>query len=143
MRNRFFTTMRKPTSFATLSLLSLCLVLLPSAFAANSHVLMKTKLSGAAIEGVTPEGSAVFHENQNVTVLTVEVEQVNLAEGTVLDVSVSSGGVATSIGQITLEAGGIGELELNSRAGDTVPAIVTGDVLTVSAGGSAIMTGAF
>ncbi len=144
MSERILTTLRNRTLCMSLSLLALVLVPLSTAYAAKPDIVhLKTKLSGAAINDVVPEGSGNFHVNPNVSTLTVEVERVSLPEGTVLDVSVTSAGVTTSIGQITLDAAGAGELELNSRAGDTVPAIQSGDVVTVSTGGTAIMSGVF
>ncbi len=130
---------------ARLTLLTLFLVPLSTAFARNPNIVhLKTKLSGAAINSVEPEGSANYHVNQNVSVFTVEVENVNLAEGTVLGVFVESAGVRTSVGEITLEEGGAGELSLNSRAGDTVPAIQSGDIVIVATtDGSAILSGVF
>jgi hypothetical protein len=77
-----------------------------------------------------------------VSVFTVEANHVNLPEGTMLDVFVDSAGVRTSVGQITLEAGGSGELELNSRAGDTVPTVQSGDIVIVAnTDGTAILSG--
>ncbi len=138
-------TLRNRKLLAGASLLMLILVVpLSTASAKNPDIVhLKTKLSGAAINGVEPEGSANSLVNRNVSVFTVEVEHVSLAEGTVLDVSVESAGVSTSVGQITLDAEGFGELELNSRAGDTVPAIQAGDIVVVSTAEGAILSGVF
>ena len=70
------------------------------------------------------------------------MEQVNLPGGTVLVVSLSHLGTPTTIGNITLKSGE-GELELNTRDGDIVPALVKGDIITVSNGIAAILSGAF
>jgi hypothetical protein len=74
--------------------------------------------------------------------LQVEVEHVNLPTGTVLVVSVSHAGAFTSVGQITLRSGE-NELELETRDGNTVPAVVTGDMVVVSNAGTPILTGVF
>jgi hypothetical protein len=110
---------------------------------ANKGTELKTRLAGGAILGKTPEGSAKFRASASRMQLTVEVEHVNLAAGTELDVAVSHGGVGALIGSITVSAFGEGELELDSRHGDTVPALVKGDMVTVSNGGTAILSGAF
>jgi hypothetical protein len=67
---------------------------------------------------------------------------VNLADGTVLAVMVSHGGASAKVGEIHLKAG-TGELELNSQDGDTVPAIMKSDMVTVSSAGAPILTGVF
>ncbi len=110
---------------------------------AHNGTQLKTRLAGAAIQGKTPEGSARFHSDARGMRLTVEVEHVNLPAGTNLGVGVSHAGVSTSIGTITLSISGEGELELDTRHGDTVPALVKGDIVTVSNGGAAILAGAF
>jgi hypothetical protein len=73
----------------------------------------------------------------------VEVENVNLKAGTVLDVSVQHGAVTTPVGHITLSALGAGELELNSQDGDTVPAVQSGDMVVVRNAGTPILAGTF
>lgn len=73
----------------------------------------------------------------------MEVENVNLSAQTVLTVTLTHGGAASTIGHITLSALGEGELELNSEDGAVVPAVQTGDVVTVMNGSAAIVTGIF
>jgi tetratricopeptide (TPR) repeat protein len=73
-----------------------------------------------------------------------EVENVNLPDGTVLTVSVTHAGAATTVGTITLNAAtSEDELELDSQHGDTVPSIVSGDMITVSNGAAVILAGVF
>jgi len=106
----------------------------------NAETRLRTRLAGAAIQGKTPEGNADFRlDARGRTRLNVEVENVNLPARTVLDVSVHS----TVVGHITLSATGFGELELNSQDGDVVPAVQAGDVVIVSNGATAILTGVF
>ena len=111
----------------------------------NGEVRLRTNLSGAAIQGKTPEGNADFRNDSNKMRLRlkVEVENVNLPSGTVLDVTIMHAGAATVAGHITLSAGGESELELDSQNGDVVPAIVTGDMIVVSNAGTAILSGVF
>jgi hypothetical protein len=110
--------------------------------AKDSELRLKARLTGAAITGKTPEGSADFRSQTGRTRLNVEVEHVNLADGTVLDVTLTHAGVATVIGHITLALGG-GELELESEHGAIVPAVQKGDVVTVANAGAAIVVGSF
>jgi len=111
----------------------------------NNEVRLRTRLSGAPINGKTPEGQADFRmdSSRNRSRLNVEVENVNLAAGTVLKVVVTLAGVPTTVGSITLNAFGAGELELNSQDGDTVPAIVAGDMIAVKNGTMTILAGVF
>ncbi len=109
-----------------------------------SEVRLRTQLAGAAITGQTPSGHADFRleSSRNRSRLNVEVEHVNLQDGTMLDVAVVHAGVSTKVGTIKLKLG-FGELELNSQDGDTVPAVVSGDMVTVSNAGSPILSGVF
>ena len=109
----------------------------------NNDTQLRTRLAGAAIQGKTPEGNAEFRVCRGRTEFKVEVENVNLAAGTILTVSVQHSGVTTSVGQITLSALGFGELDLQSQDGDTVPAVQKGDMVIVSNGGTAILSGVF
>jgi hypothetical protein len=105
---------------------------------------LRTRLAGGAINLKTPEGNADFRSDSNGrTRLQVEVENVNLPNGTVLDVSVLHNGAPANVGHITLSASGFGELELNSQDGNAVPAVVSGDVVIVSNAGTAILSGTF
>lgn len=109
----------------------------------NGEVRLKTGLTGAAIQGKKPGGSADFRSSaNNRSRLNVEAEQVNLADGTTLTVSVTHSGTTADVGSINLIAGH-GELELNSQDGAVVPAIVSGDIVTVSNSGTAILAGVF
>ena len=105
---------------------------------------LRTRLAGGAINLKTPEGNADFRsDSKGRTRLQVEVENVNLPNGTVLDVSVLHNGVPATVGHLTLRASGFGELELNSQDGNAVPAVISGDVVIVSNAGTAILSGTF
>ena len=105
---------------------------------------LRARLTGQAIQGVTPEGSGDFRSETGRTRLQVEVEHVNLAAGTILAVFLQSGANApVQIGQITLSATGFGELEHDSEHGAIVPAVQNGDVLSVAFGATVILAGAF
>jgi hypothetical protein len=110
----------------------------------NTETRLRTRLSGAAVQGKTPEGNADFRSNsRGRTRLNVEVENVNLPAGTVLQVSVQHAGMTVAVGTITMTAGGFGELELNSQDGDTVPQVQSGDMIMVANGGMTILAGVF
>jgi len=110
----------------------------------NTETRLRTRLSGGAMQGKTPEGNADFRSDSRGRMrLNVEVENVNLAAGTVLQVSVQHAGMTVAAGMITLQAGGFGELELNSQDGDTVPAVQSGDMIMVANGGTVILAGVF
>jgi hypothetical protein len=111
----------------------------------TDEVRLRARLTGAAIAGKTPEGSADFRNepSRSRSRLDVDVEQVNLPAGTVLTVTLTHAGATTTIGSITLNAFGGGELDLNSQDGDVVPAIVAGDVITVLNGTAAVLVGSF
>jgi hypothetical protein len=102
---------------------------------------LRTRLAGAAIHAQIPEGSAKFRSSTRGSQLNVEVEHVRLPAGTMLGVAVSRSGVSVTIGTITLASTGEGELELDSRQGDTVPSLATGDMVTVNNGGTTILAG--
>jgi hypothetical protein len=110
----------------------------------TQEVRLRARMTGAAIQGVTPSGSGDFRSETGRTRLQVEVEHVNLPAGTVLTVSVQSGANApVQIGTIKLSSTGFGELDLESDKGAVVPAILNGDVLSVANAGTTILAGAF
>jgi uncharacterized phage protein gp47/JayE len=110
----------------------------------GSQVRLRTTLAGAAIQGRKPEGNADFrNDSQGRMRLNIEVENVNLPSGTVLTVAVVHAGVSTMVGTITVGGTGESELELESQNGAMVPAIVSGDMVTVSNGAAVILAGAF
>jgi hypothetical protein len=110
----------------------------------KTEVRLRTQLTGGAIGGITPSGNADFRsDSRGRTRLNVEVEHVNLAQGTMLMVTLTHAGATSTVGTLTLHATGGGELELDSQDGQTVPAIQSGDVITVMNGGAAILAGVF
>lgn len=135
-----FSTFRGAVSALMLSMLLAGVV--GTVLARDTETRLRTRLSGAAIAGKTPEGSADFRQDtsRNRTRLQVEVENVNLPAGTVLTVMLNH---ATKVGTITLGALGFGELELDSQDGDAVPAVTTGTTITVMNGANAILAGVF
>ncbi len=90
---------------------------------------VQTPLTGGSISGLRPKGVAEVRTRPGDTRFKVEVEDLNVPQGTVLDVVV--GGAV--VGKITVGPPPMrgGELELSSRDGATVPVIPAGAVVTV------------
>jgi hypothetical protein len=111
------------------------------AFAGGAETIITAALSGAGIGGRTPHGSATFRQRDDGTrKLEVEVEDVNLPAGTVLNVSVNN----RNIGTITLDALRAGRIELETERGQTVPAVNNGaNVVVTNQSGAGIVSGAF
>ena len=105
----------------------------------------RTTLSGPAISRETPNGHAEIRtqSERGRSRFNVEVEDVNLDAGTMLDVMVDHAGTRSKVGTIKLDALHSGELELNSQDGDTVPAVKKGDMVIVMNGAAAILSGVF
>ena len=140
----------KPSSYSSFKRAALALVALVAtlaalaaapAFAGSDEVIINAGLSGATINGQTPSGTAVFRERPgNVRKLEVEVQDVNLPAGTVLNVLVGG----QQIGTITLDALRAGKVELETERGQTVPAVTNGTAVAVrNQAGANIVTGTF
>ena len=107
----------------------------------DNEVRMRTALSGGAIAGLKPSGSAEFRAiaAQGSARLNVEVEDVNLAAGAKVSVFVDG----VQVGSITVSAAPVrgGELELNTQDGQSVPSVKAGAVIVVRNGATAILSG--
>ncbi len=96
-------------------------------------------LQGATIGGVMPRGTGQYIEFGANKQLAIYVNQIRLAGGTVLNVSVG----ATAVGTITLSPQGYGTLRLDTTTGGVVPTIAAGDMLTVKNGETTVLSGTF
>lgn len=97
-------------------------------------------LTGAKINGITPSGHADFRAREGRAQLNVQVEDVNVAVGSVLDVFLDG----IQIGTITVAAVTLGgELELNSQDGAIVPSVASGSLVVVKLGDKAVVAGVF
>jgi hypothetical protein len=107
----------------------------------TSEVRIESLLAGGAINGLTPKGHAKFRSRVGgESEFEVEVEEVNLPAGTVLNVLVDG----LKVGELTLAATLEGELELESEHGANVPAVTSASTVVVTnAGGQTILSGAF
>jgi hypothetical protein len=107
----------------------------------TQELRIQTRLTGGAVNGVTPSGSARFRSRGTSSNFSVEVEDVNLPDGTKLNVTLTRGAVVTQAGSLTLTAR-IGEIDVNTNDGDLVPQAASGDIVIVSdAAGTALLTG--
>ncbi len=111
------------------------------AFADDSETIINAALSGAAIGGQTPSGKAVFRERSAADRrLQVEVQDVNLAAGTVLNVIVGG----QQVGTLTIDSLRAGRLELETGRGQAVPAVTNGTSVAVrNQSGANVVAGTF
>jgi len=107
----------------------------------SNEVRVESLLAGSAIGGLTPKGHAKFRSRVGgESEFEVEVEKVNLAAGTVLNVLVDN----LKVGELTLAPTLEAELELKSERGANVPAVVAGSTVVVTnAQGQTVLSGAF
>jgi hypothetical protein len=118
-------------------------VLIQPAIAGNSaETRIETKLTGGAIGGITPEGSARFRSRATETQFRVQAEHVNLPDGTQLTVTLVRGvppaAQVIPVGNFTLSLQ-YGELELKNAL---APAAQVNDMIIVSdAANTPILTG--
>jgi hypothetical protein len=144
---RFHTNLTHLSSTARAALACLALLATLAALAAapasadDSETIINAALTGASIGGVTPSGKAVFRERSaNDRKLQVEVQDVNLPAGTVLNVLVGG----QQVGTLTLDTLRAGKLELETGRGQSVPAVVGGtSVAVTNQSGGGIVAGTF
>ncbi len=106
--------------------------------ASEIKINMRTALTGAAINGKQPKGKAEFQMESDLRRFSVEVDNVRLPNGTVLDISVNG----SPVGSITLVAQG-GTLFLSSAANQSVPNITVGSTVQASLAGTTVLSGKF
>ncbi len=120
---------------AGLALFTLNAVPVAPAYAGGCGPTVKETLTGSAINGVVPEGQAQADESQFLcggdTILTVQVKNVNLPDGTVLGVSLDF----TPVGTITLSK------QEGSMSADLGHFAVSHDNVRVNNGGTTILIG--
>ncbi|MFN7923278.1 MAG: hypothetical protein U0Q16_24465 [Bryobacteraceae bacterium] len=99
-----------------------------SSASTTTDTRLRTSLAGGSISGVTPTGHIDFRDRGgNDARLNVEVEDVNVPAGSVLDVEVNG----RVVGRITVNSSRSGELELNSRDGAVLAQIRAGATVVV------------
>lgn len=125
-------------SFSTVALAAVMPILVHAGGATETR--QRATLTGAKINNLTPSGHADFRARDGRARLNVQVEDVNLAVGSVLDVTLNG----NLIGTITVEAVTLGgELELNSQDGAMVPNVASGSLIVINSGGRAVVAGVF
>ncbi len=121
--------------FLVVSGISLMLFI-PFVFAHSSS--LEADLMGEEIMGVMPEGEANWRiESDGMKRMKVEVDDVNLADGTML--SVDACGIF-NIGMIEIN-GMQGDIDLREKNGDMVPMCNVGDMVSVMNGTTTILSG--
>jgi len=103
---------------------------------------LSTKLVGGRFNGILPTGHADFRVRNGSRHLVVEVEDIGLRPGTKVNVFINH----KFTGRITIgnPPARRGELDLNQRDGETVPAVQAGfTVKVVTTAGRAIVAGVF
>lgn len=131
-------TTRRMLIFAALALMAA----MPISLGAKSsdEVRLRATLAGPRMNSMTPSGHADFRSGQGRSRLNIEVEDVKIEPGTLLDAFVDG----NKVGTITVEAVTLGgEIEFNSTDGDTVPSVHKGSVVVVKLGTQAILAGVF
>ncbi len=108
----------------------------------GDHNRVRATLTGPAISGETPGGSAVSQSHEGENMFRVEVNDVNLPDGTVLSVVLVHEGNRMRAGELKLMSGS-GELDLRSRDGDRVPQAQPGDTVMVDQNRMTVLAGVF
>lgn len=105
---------------------------------AGAEIRIRTGLAGASINSLTPKGRAEYRERTN-RQLNIQVENVNLPDGTTLNVLIDG----NSVGQISLTLQR-GSLQMNTNDNQLVPAITAGTTVVVTdASGTTVVAGVF
>ena len=101
---------------------------------------MEIRLVGASLNGATPRGEAEFRrEAEGSRRLRIKIENVNLPNGTVLNVLVDN----VKVGEIVINSLK-GEIELRTDHGQTTPPVVNGTSIVISdRAGTTIIAGSF
>ena len=139
-----------PSSLSSLTRAALAFVALLATLAAlaaapalanDDEIIINAALSGAAVNGQTPSGKGDFRQRPgNDLKLQVEVQDVNLAAGTVLNVIVGG----QQVGTLTIDSLRAGRLELETGRGQAVPAVSNGTTVAVrNQSGANVLTGTF
>src|SRR5579862_3532392 len=95
---------------------------------AATPVSLGARLTGPAINNIAPDGHTYYHLTKNGRGLfDIEVENVDLPDGTTLNVN-WNGAPFTSV---VLQSGEV-LWRMDSKVGDTIPAMKAGDVISVT-----------
>jgi len=112
----------------------------------GTEIRLRARLTGNAIGNLIPSGQADFRNRAGrFTRFSAEVEDVNLPVDSQLEVFVSASSVCsgTLLGNIILGPAPIrgGDLNLDTRDGETVPQLGAGSLVSVCFNGAPIVSG--
>jgi hypothetical protein len=121
-----------------------CLVVALASIVVNadgSDAIIQASLSGPSLNSLTPRGVAEQRTSADGSRrFKVEVEDVSLTAGTVLDVLVNG----TKVGTLSINSFRQGELELESEHGQAVPSVSAGTIVIVrTQAGATVVSGTF
>ncbi len=131
---------RRPLDDSPITATPTAAVVVPAAVPDDKKVL-RTPLTGGGLAGVRPSGEVEFRDDRltGSSRLFVEVNDVNLREGTEVEVEING----RRMGRIRLQGGRRGgELELDSRNGERIDRPRSGDLVRVIGPAGPILTGA-
>jgi hypothetical protein len=111
----------------------------PASAAGVTEIRLQAPLAGD-INGVTAKGRATYRNRGSSASFVAQIEDVNAADGTQLDVFVSHNGIETLAGKITVTLRR-GELDLNTNDAQIVPLVAQGDLIVVKFNGATKMVG--
>lgn len=106
--------------------------------ASEMKVNLKTSLSGASFNGATPAGRVEYELESSSRKLSLEVRNIVLTAGSVVDVFANG----TKVGTITIRNHG-GTLLRSTFANQSVPSLSVGSTLTVKFGATTLLHGKF
>lgn len=112
--------------------------------ASAQELVLRSRLAGGAIDGLVPSGHADYRQRPGEKRFSTEVEDVNLAPGTILSVFILQDGGETRVGDLVLGPPPVrgGDLNLDTRDGQPVPTMRPGTVVIVrEPDGTAILSG--
>ena len=112
----------------------------PSPSPQGLEARMEIRLVGASLNGATPRGEAEFRrEAEGSRRLRIKIENVNLPNGTVLNVLIDN----VKVGEIVINSLK-GEIELRTDHGQPTPPVVNGTSIVISdRAGTTIIAGSF
>lgn len=118
------------------------LILTPQPMSAfqRQETRIQTRLAGGRLNGFTPSGSARFRARGSASNFSVEVEDLNLPDGTVLTVTLQNANGSSAAGTIRLALRG-GEIDVNTNDGQVVPQAKAGDMVVVSGPSGTLLSG--
>ncbi len=126
------------TKFVAIALLLIVALPAIAKEATEIRINLRTNLTGITFNSVATKGKVEFENEAAVQRLLFEVNNINVANGSVVSVYVGT----ARIGSIVLQNQG-GTLLRSTAAGQTVPAVAIGTTFKVLYGSTTVLSGAF